>query len=98
MSALDGLRVVELVDESAEYCGRLLTGLGADVIKVEPPDGVASRQVGPYVDDEPGDEHSLHFWHYNVGKRSVRAVESCRTCSRTAKVACGSTTAFPRVD
>jgi crotonobetainyl-CoA:carnitine CoA-transferase CaiB-like acyl-CoA transferase len=36
---------------------------------------VASRRIGPYVDDEPGSqpatERSLHFWHYNVGKRSA---------------------------
>src|SRR3954452_13444653 len=71
MSALEGVRVVELVDESAEYCGRLLAGLGADVIKVEPVDGAASRHIGPFVDDEPDNERSLQFWHYNVGKRSA---------------------------
>jgi crotonobetainyl-CoA:carnitine CoA-transferase CaiB-like acyl-CoA transferase len=34
---LGGLRVLELADELGEYCGKFLTGLGADVIKVEPP-------------------------------------------------------------
>ncbi len=37
--ALSGVRVVELVDEPVDYCGRLLAGLGADVIVVEPPEG-----------------------------------------------------------
>jgi crotonobetainyl-CoA:carnitine CoA-transferase CaiB-like acyl-CoA transferase len=69
--ALNGLRVVELVDESAEYCGRLLAGLGADVVKAEPPDGSPSRAIGPFLDDDPGPDRSLAFWADNVGKRSV---------------------------
>ncbi|NBS03115.1 MAG: CoA transferase, partial [Rhizobiales bacterium] len=36
---LAGLRVVEFADELGEYCGLLLQGLGAEVIKVEPPEG-----------------------------------------------------------
>ena len=36
---LDGVRVIELADEQAEYCGLVLAGLGADVVKVEPPGG-----------------------------------------------------------
>lgn len=65
------IRVLELVDASAEYCGRLLAGLGLDVVKIEPPEGAPSRRLGPYVSDRPDVETSLHFWHYNVGKRSV---------------------------
>jgi crotonobetainyl-CoA:carnitine CoA-transferase CaiB-like acyl-CoA transferase len=68
---LAGVRVLELTDESAEYCGRLLAGLGADVVKVEPPEGAPSRQAGPYLDDQPGPDRSLAFWADNVGKRSV---------------------------
>jgi crotonobetainyl-CoA:carnitine CoA-transferase CaiB-like acyl-CoA transferase len=70
-SPLEGVRVLELTDESAEYCGRLLAGLGADVVKAEPPGGAPSRQVGPFLDDEPGPDRSLAFWADNVGKRSV---------------------------
>src|SRR3982751_4409542 len=33
--SLAGIRVIELADEQAEYCGLPLAGLGADVIKVE---------------------------------------------------------------
>src|SRR5207245_6300827 len=54
-----------------EFCGRLLVGLGADVIKVEPPGGAPSRRIGPLYRDEPGPNNSLHFWQYNLGKRSV---------------------------
>lgn len=68
---LEGTRVVELTDESAEYCGRLLAGLGADVVKIEPPDGAPSRRLEPFLDDEPGPDRSLAFWADNVGKRSV---------------------------
>ncbi|HEY5024102.1 MAG TPA: CoA transferase [Acidimicrobiales bacterium] len=70
---LGSVRVLELSDESAEYCGRLLAGLGADVVKIEPPEGAPSRAVGPFLDDEPGPDRSLAFWADNVGKRSVVA-------------------------
>ena len=68
---LDGLRVVELADEQAEYVGLLLAGLGAEVIKVEPPEGNPTRRIGPFLGDIEGAERSLHFWAYNRGKRSV---------------------------
>src|SRR5712692_8557580 len=68
---LAGLRVVEIADERAEYAGLLLAGLGAEVIKIEPPEGNATRRIGPYLDDEPGLERSLFFWHYNRNKKSV---------------------------
>jgi crotonobetainyl-CoA:carnitine CoA-transferase CaiB-like acyl-CoA transferase len=68
---LSGLRVVEFADELAEYAGLILAGLGAEVIKVEPPDGAPTRSIGPFVDDVPNGEKSLHFWTYNRGKRSV---------------------------
>src|SRR4051812_5769514 len=70
-SNLGGLRVVEIADEQAEYCGLLLAGLGADVIKVEPPEGSSTRRIGPFYDDIPDPERSLFFWQYNRGKRSV---------------------------
>lgn len=68
---LDGIRVVEVTDQSAEYCGRMLAGLGADVVKVEPPGGAPSRAVGPFAGDEPGPDRSLAFWADNVRKRSI---------------------------
>jgi crotonobetainyl-CoA:carnitine CoA-transferase CaiB-like acyl-CoA transferase len=68
---LAGLRVVEVADELAEYCGLLLASLGADVVKVEPPDGSPTRRIGPFYGDTPDPERSLFFWHYNRGKRSI---------------------------
>src|SRR5712691_10241416 len=69
--ALKGVRVIELTDQRGEFCGRLLAGLGADVIKVEPREGAPSRRIGPFYEGEPGPERSLHFWQYNLGKRGV---------------------------
>ena len=69
--SLTGIRVIEMADEQAEYCGLMLAGLGADVIKIEPPGGSPTRRIGPFYQDKPDPEGSLFFWHYNRGKRSV---------------------------
>jgi crotonobetainyl-CoA:carnitine CoA-transferase CaiB-like acyl-CoA transferase len=68
---LTGIRVIELADEQAEYCGLTLAGLGADVIKVEPPGGNPTRRIGPFYEDREDPERSLFFWQYNRGKRSI---------------------------
>jgi crotonobetainyl-CoA:carnitine CoA-transferase CaiB-like acyl-CoA transferase len=70
---LHGVRVVEIADELGEYCGRVLAGLGADVIKVEPSSGEITRRYGPFHQDDPDPEKSLYFWHYNFAKRGVVA-------------------------
>lgn len=69
--ALAGIRVIELANSWGEWCGRLLANLGAEVIKVEPPEGSASRREGPFIDDTPDPDGSLSFWNNNTGKRSV---------------------------
>ncbi len=68
---LAGLRVIEVADERAEYTGLLLAGLGAEVVKIEPPEGNATRRIGPFLEDQPGPERSLFFWNYNRNKKSV---------------------------
>src|ERR1700731_4698178 len=68
---LAGLRVIEIADERAEYAGLLLAGLGAEVVKIEPPEGSATRRIGPFLEDRPGLERSLFFWNYNRNKKSV---------------------------
>lgn len=66
---LEGIRVLELgALVAAPYCGMLLADLGADVVKVEPPEGDMARQFAPFVD---GGE-SAFFLSVNRGKRSVR--------------------------
>lgn len=68
----EGLRVVEIADGPAgELTGRLLAQMGADVVKLEPPAGAASRHVGPFAGDVADPERSLAFWFYNANKRSV---------------------------
>jgi crotonobetainyl-CoA:carnitine CoA-transferase CaiB-like acyl-CoA transferase len=68
---LSGIRVLEFDDGQAQYCGKLLADMGADVVKVEPPAGSAARGVPPFARDQPGPNASLYFWHYNLSKRSV---------------------------
>src|SRR3984957_12767609 len=70
-SFLNGVRVIELADELGEYCGKVLAGLGADVIKIEPLGGEKTRGYGPFYNDDPHPNRSLHFWHYNFGKRGI---------------------------
>jgi crotonobetainyl-CoA:carnitine CoA-transferase CaiB-like acyl-CoA transferase len=66
-----GLRVLELANETGQFCGKLLGDLGADVVKIEPPGGEPCRRVGPFVDDVPHPDRSLSFWYYNTSKRGV---------------------------
>ncbi|MFN8558858.1 MAG: CoA transferase [Dehalococcoidia bacterium] len=55
--ALNGLRVIDLSEDiSGPYCTRLLAGLGAEVIKVEPPAGDVGRRAGPFPADTPHHE------------------------------------------
>ena len=71
MGALDGISVLDLSDPKGHFAGKLLAGLGADVIKIEPPGGDVGRSYGPFLDDQPGLERSLYWWHYHTSKRSV---------------------------
>lgn len=68
---LSGIKVIEYADELGEHCGLLLAGLGAEVIKIEPHGGSPTRRIGPFLNDEPGQENSLFFWHFNRNKKSV---------------------------
>ena len=68
---LGGVRVIELADETGEYAGKLLAGLGADVVKLERPEGNTTRKIGPFYGGVPHPDRSLHFWHYNFGKRGL---------------------------
>ncbi len=69
---LAGVRVVEVADELGEYCGLLLAGLGAEVIKIEPASGSPTRAIGPFLGDMPDPEKSIFFCAYNRGKKSIQ--------------------------
>ena len=71
MTALDGLRVIELSNERGALAGKLLADMGAEVVVVEPPDGDRTRSYEPFLRDEPGPERSLYWWHYNTSKLGV---------------------------
>jgi len=68
---LSGVRVLELANETGQFCGKLLGDLGADVVKIEPPGGEPCRRIGPFLDDVPHPERSLSFWYYNTSKRGI---------------------------
>jgi crotonobetainyl-CoA:carnitine CoA-transferase CaiB-like acyl-CoA transferase len=65
---LAGIRVLDSADVRGELCGRVLADLGAEVIRIEPPAGAASRQLPPFAPNGGG---SLYFAFRNAGKRSV---------------------------
>lgn len=78
--ALDGLRVIEAGQGvGPSYCGKLLAGFGAEVIKIEPPEGDVLRQAGPFPGDVPDPERSGLFLHLNTGKRSAVPKDGAET-------------------
>lgn len=71
MSLLDGLRVLEFAEEIAgPYAGKLLADAGAEVIKVEAPDGDPLRRWSASGADLAGRDGAL-FQYLNTSKRSV---------------------------
>jgi len=68
---LTGYRVLDLADSRGAYCSKLFADLGADVIKVEPPEGDPGRSMPPFAGDVPHNEKSLHFLHRNANKRGL---------------------------
>lgn len=68
---LSAYRVLDLTDGRAELTAFVLAGLGADVVKVEPPGGSASRSSAPLDPTLPPELSSLRFHAFNRGKRSV---------------------------
>ncbi|MAE94247.1 MAG: acyl-CoA hydratase [Deltaproteobacteria bacterium] len=71
-AALTGLRILELGGRiAAPYAAKLLSDLGADVLKIEAPDGDPLRASGPFPRDEPGPDSAGLFRYLNAGKRSA---------------------------
>lgn len=70
---LEGISVVECGDGvSASFAGRLMADLGADVVKVEGPQGDITRARGPFREDRPDPDKSGLFIYLNASKRGVK--------------------------
>ena len=65
---LSGIRIVEVGHMLAgPYCGMLLADMGAEVIKIEPPEGDIARSVSPHFIGP----HNAYFASLNRNKKSV---------------------------
>ena len=72
MTPLDGVKVVELARILAgPWAGQTLSDLGADVIKVEAPEGDDTRRWGPPFITQEDDTSAAYFYATNRGKKSV---------------------------
>ncbi|MCX6020717.1 MAG: CoA transferase, partial [Chloroflexi bacterium] len=70
--ALAGLRVLDVSrDVPGAFCCKLLGDLGAEVIKVEPPEGDPLRRRPPFAGDDPDPEKSGLFLYLNTSKHSI---------------------------
>ena len=65
------LKVLDLSDLSAAYCGKLLAAYGAHVLKIEPPGGEHTRYMGPFAGGAADPEKSIPFAYANCGKHSA---------------------------
>jgi crotonobetainyl-CoA:carnitine CoA-transferase CaiB-like acyl-CoA transferase len=75
MRPLEGVRVLELARILAgPWIGQLMADLGADVVKVEAPEGDDTRGWGPpFVEGVEGHLSAAYFHSCNRGKRSITA-------------------------
>lgn len=71
-TALHGIKVLEYSEMVAgPYCGKLFADLGADVIKMEPPDGDPTRAFGPFPPGRRHREKSALYLYNNTSKRGI---------------------------
>ena len=69
---LANLKVLDLGQGvSAPFCAKLFADLGAQVIKVEPPNGDPARRMGPFPGDVPDAEKSGLFLALNTNKQGI---------------------------
>ena len=74
MKPLEGLKVVELARVLAgPWAGQALADLGAEVVKVESPEGDDTRGWGPPFIERDGDRTAAYFYGANRGKSSIVA-------------------------
>ena len=68
---LGGYRVLDMTEGGCLIGGQMFGDLGADVIKIEPPGGSPSRNIGPFYKDIPHPEKSLFWFNYSCNKRGI---------------------------
>ncbi len=66
---LSGITILDLADEKACFCTKLLADFGARVIKIERPGGDPSRKIGPFLNNNPA--QSLSFYYNNINKHGI---------------------------
>ncbi len=71
MGFLSPYRVLDLTNERGLLAGKMFADLGANVIQVEPIGGSSARQIGPFIEDGPQNEHSLYWDAYACNKRDI---------------------------
>ncbi len=69
--ALSPYHILDLTTEIGQYGGRAFAEMGAEVIKLEPPEGDSVRRIGPFVRDEAGPDRSLLWFVLNASKRGI---------------------------
>ncbi|MEC8922183.1 MAG: CoA transferase, partial [Actinomycetota bacterium] len=69
---LQGLRILDVTHALAgPFAAMLLADMGADVIKVEPPQGEMTRHQGPWTRD---DEERFYSGNYSMRNRNKRSI------------------------
>lgn len=66
-----GVKVVDLSGLAGAYGTRMMAGLGADVVRIEPPTGNPMRRMPPFVDGAEDPEASLWWGYLAMGSRSA---------------------------
>lgn len=70
-SLLKSFRILDLTDHKGHFCGKIMADMGAEVIKVERPGGDPDRHIGPFFENAPDPEKSLHWFAYNLNKKGI---------------------------
>ena len=87
MTPLAGLKVVELARILAgPWAGQTLADLGAEVIKVEAPEGDDTRRWGPPFIERGGDRSAAYFHSCNRGKNPSRRISVPRRGRRSSAI------------
>lgn len=69
---LAGIRVLDITQGiSGPFAAKVMAVMGADVVKVEPPEGDVSRSQPPFLGDDPHPEKSGLYLYLNTNKRGI---------------------------